>query len=305
MSRIGVDIGGTKIHAVLLDAFGEAVDSVRMPTPRGEAAVLGGVISAVEALSERCSLSDPVDEIGVGIPGAVDLASGRVANAVNLGISELDLGEELRQRFGRPVHVDNDVNAAALGVHHLLMKAGDAPASLAYLNIGTGMAAGIVIDGALWRGFGGAAGEVGHLPLSGASELCPCGQRGCIETVASGSALIRRWGSERPVAALFEEARRGNRDARAIVDDFARGVAAAIQTLALTIAPDRIVIGGGVTAAGEALLTLIRDALETLARGVPFFEALTLQERVSFANFESAAALGAALGGVRHRASRL
>src|SRR6185312_5125928 len=162
---VGLDIGGTKVHAVAVDANGAIVHELRLPTGLGADAVLGTAITAVCELARLAGVTpEEFRSIGVGIPGSVDAEAGRVAHAVNLALEGLDLGPLLAERFGVPVRVENDVNAAALGAWSLLDTAGEAVGarSMAYLNLGTGLAAGVVIDGALWRGSRGTAGEVGH-----------------------------------------------------------------------------------------------------------------------------------------------
>jgi predicted NBD/HSP70 family sugar kinase len=186
--RLGLDIGGTKTDAVAVDDRGEVVDRVRLVTGFGAEAVIATALEGITAIARRAGLApSDFDSIGVGIPGQVDVQTGIVAHAVNLGFDELDVGPQLAALTGAAVKVENDVKAAALGAYHL-MTAATVPAarSMAYLNLGTGLAAGLVIDGALWRGARGAAGEIGHIPVDPAGVRCPCGQRGCLETMASG-----------------------------------------------------------------------------------------------------------------------
>ena len=180
-----MDIGGTKTEAVAIDDAGAVIDTVRVASGFGAEAVVASTVEAVVALAALLGV-EPRDfgAIGVGVPGAVDPASGRVAHAVNLGLNGLALGEELTARLGVRVRLENDVNAAALGAFHLLGHGPDH--SMAYLNLGTGLAAGLVLAGRLWRGSRGTAGEIGHIPVDPAGGLCVCGQRGCLELVASG-----------------------------------------------------------------------------------------------------------------------
>lgn len=184
---VGVDVGGTKVHGVLLD--GDAVlGSVRLPSQRGPEGVVATVVEAVERLCAEAGVAPAALEgVGIGVPGLVDPATGSVAHAVNLGLhDDVVLGPEVERRLGAgPVRVENDLNVAALGAARLLGLHGD----LAYLALGTGVAAGLVLDGRLRRGHTGAAGEVGHLPYVADGPECACGQRGCLELYASGSAL--------------------------------------------------------------------------------------------------------------------
>lgn len=291
--RIGLDIGGTKTDAVLLG--GDEVSArVRIATSWG---ATGVIETALRAIEEVCRLGGveqtDVASIGIGVPGQVS-AGGFVRHAVNLGVDELALAELLGERVGRPVAVENDVKAASLGAATLLGSHG----SLAYLNLGTGVAAGYVVDGRLRRGSRGTAGEIGHIPVDPDGHLCRCGQRGCIETLAGGAYVAEHWGSpsDYPVLAVFDAADLGDDRAVAIRAGLARGVASAVTVLALSIDPDRIVIGGGVTALGERLTDLLRHELARAADGSDFLRSLDLDSRIEILPRSlPAAAVGAAL----------
>ncbi|MCS5721132.1 ROK family protein [Herbiconiux sp. CPCC 203407] len=320
--RLGLDIGGTKTDAVALDDDGAIVDRVRLVTGFGAEAVIRTALDGVERVAAATGL-DPRQfaSIGVGIPGQVDAARGTVTHAVNLGFDELDVGGRLSALLGREVKVENDVKAAALGAYRLLTAGPDAASpgtafsgeafsgepsawssarSLAYLNLGTGLAAGHVIEGALWRGARGAAGEIGHIPFDPAGALCPCGQRGCLETVASGSAIARQWATDDPypVRSLLAAAEGGHAGATRIRDRFVDGVAAAVRMLVLTLDVEIVMIGGGLSNLGPWLLDEVRRVLASWAVESPFLASLGLDERVLLvpAGFP-AAAVGAALVG--------
>jgi predicted NBD/HSP70 family sugar kinase len=305
---VGLDIGGTKTDAVVVDHTGRVVEQLRLPTGFGSAAVLETAVDAVARLAVLLDLETrDFESVGVGIPGAVDVRSGRVSHAVNLGVDELDLGGELRARLGVSVRVENDVNAAAVGAFHLLGQDGadylDSPEahSMAYLNLGTGLAAGLVLGGRLWRGSRGTAGEIGHIPVDPTGPLCPCGQRGCLEMMASGSAVARQWPSSHasPVHALFEAADGGDPLALEVRARLLENVAAAVRVLVLTVDVTTVVIGGGLRSVGQPLLGGVRAILDSWALASPFLASLGLTERVQLvpAGF-SAAAVGAALVGM-------
>jgi len=294
--RIGVDIGGTKTLAVVLGDDGEVIDHWRSPTGFGAAAVVTSAVRAISELAERARIeSAGFASIGIGIPGRVDAGTGHVGHAVNLGVDSLDLGAQLAELVGQAVHIENDVNAAALGVHYLLGR--PSVGSMAYLNLGTGLAAGFVLDGALWRGVRGVAGEIGHIPVDPAGELCPCGQRGCLETLASGSALARLWpeGAGAPASALFDAAERGDERATTVAARLVDNIAAAVRILVLTVDVDAVVIGGGLSSLGDRLLGGVRERLDAGARTSPFLASLDLPHRVLLAPAEPfVAAVGAA-----------
>ena len=202
-SIVGVDVGGTSIRAVRFDGDRPPdltpAASVSLPTPRGAAAIAAAVSSAVLSTIDGTG-GDPV-AVALGMPGRVDVATGTVSSAVNLGIFEpAAIGDLVGGQTGLPVHVENDVNAAALGAHAHLGLGPDA--SLAYINIGTGIAAGFVLGGRLWRGATGSAGEVGHIPMRSHAASCACGQVGCLEAAASGRAVDADPDRRRDVAAV-------------------------------------------------------------------------------------------------------
>ncbi|MFD4960884.1 ROK family protein [Microbacterium sp. NPDC058389] len=302
--KVGLDVGGTKTDAVAVDDAGAIVGRLRMPTGWGPDAVGQTVVDAVRALGTDAGVDlAAIRSVGVGIPGQIEPGTGRVVHAVNLGVESLDLAAVVAPQLGVPVQVENDVKAAALGAHALHTRSGaPAPGSMAYLNLGTGIAAGIVSDGVLWRGARGTAGEVGHISVDPNGPLCRCGQRGCIESFAGGGAVAERWGrrSALPVRDVFDAAEAGDADAQALRTGLARGVAAAIRVLVLTADVDIVVLGGGVTALGDRLMTDVAAELAASAEASPFMRSLRLQERVELLPPGSpAAALGAAIVGAQ------
>src|SRR5262245_32843537 len=186
---IGLDIGGTKTLGVVVDRAGQVRAEVRAPTKPGAQGVTETAARVVEEL--LAATEEPLwGPIGIGVPGLVDTSRGAVKHAVNLGLDGdwLSLADQLGKRVGQRIAVENDVKAATLGAQ-ALSGADD----LVYLSLGTGLAAGLVLDGRLRRGVHGAAGEIGHIPVDPSGPLCQCGQRGCLETMASGSALAVAW----------------------------------------------------------------------------------------------------------------
>jgi predicted NBD/HSP70 family sugar kinase len=302
---VGVDIGGSKVLAVAVDETGEVVATHRLPSNGGAAGVVESALEAVDGLAQQ--LGVPVSSfsvVGVGVPGLVQPLSGEVTHAVNLGVGPdtLSLGARLAEQLGVPVVVENDVNAAALGATQVL---GLGHSDLAFLSIGTGLAAGLVTEGRLRRGARAAAGEIGHIPVDPAGPRCSCGQRGCLETLASGSAIAASWPSAdgvSPGTALFAAAATGDAAAVAVRDAFAGHVASAVRLLVLTCDIEVVVLGGGVTDLGADLLDAVVAALHRQAAGSPFLTALQLPERVAIVPpGSSVAAIGAALVGIAAR----
>jgi predicted NBD/HSP70 family sugar kinase len=266
-STIGVDVGGTSTEAVVINTSGEVLASsqVATHTPGGTA-----VLSSIDAAIDHLSWTLPVSAIGVGMPGQVDNTSGSVRLAVNLGIDDqpFPLAERLSTMQGLPVLVENDVRAAAFGVFDKLQQTGEDPGDLALLSLGTGVSAGVVIDGSIHRGATGMAGEIGHVVVDRSGSLCRCGQTGCLETVVSGPAIATSWssaGQQTPASSLFAVAAGGDQTAARLVDEVTAHLATAIHWLAAAYDVDTIVLGGGLAEAGQALLDAVRYALRTTA----------------------------------------
>ena len=298
--RIGVDIGGTKTEAVAVGDDGSVVESVRLPTGFGAEAVIASTIAAVDGITAATGLDAAgFTTIGVGIPGAVDAATGRVSHAINLGLEQLELGAELTALLGAPVRVENDVNAAALGAFHLFEQ--PAAASMSYLNLGTGLAAGLVLRGELWRGARGGAGEIGHILTDPNGPIDLDGQHGGLEVVASGSGIARQWGrgNGNAVSAVLDAADAGDPDALEIRRRLFDGVAGSVRILVLTVDVDLVVIGGGISTLADRIMGGVNDVLAGWAAQSPFIESLGLAERIRILPAGApVAALGAAyLGG--------
>lgn len=296
MIGYGLDIGGTKTLGVCLDGDGRVVAEVREPTERGPEGLLRTAERSLRRLRDATGEA-PGWPVGIGVPGLVDATAGTVQHAVNLGVDgdPVPLRDRLAERLAGPVSLENDVNVATWGAR-ALTGAGD----LAYLSIGTGLAAGLMLDGRLRRGAFGAAGEIGHVPVDPAGLACQCGQRGCLETIASGSAVAAAWptSDQPPAQALFAAAATGHPRAIVARDRFAAGVAAAVRLLALTVDVEVVVLGGGVSQVGSPLADAVSDALRAQAGESDFLAALDLPSRVRVLDAAvPVAAIGAALLG--------
>lgn len=289
----GVDVGGTKAEAVLLDARGIEVSRARVSTVRGSAGVVESVVAAVAAARAEggpAIVGADIAAVGVGVPGAVDAASGTIARAVNLEVTDLPLAQRVGELLACPVSVDNDVNLAALG----LSRATGAD-SVAFLNLGTGMGSGIVVGGSVVRGIHGAAGEIGHLSFDPSGPRCGCGMTGCLELYASGSGVLRASGGV-PVPEVFARAARRDPTCVAITERFVAALAEAVRVLAQTYDPAVIALGGGVMASHAAFLPRVRAILDGWAAASVFVRSLHITERLVVVDAATAvAATGAAL----------
>ena len=293
---IGIDVGGTKIEAVLLDETGAVANTMRIPARRGADLVVDDVCAiARDVAGDR--LAD-VARVGIGTPGQVDSATGRIANVVNLDVTELELGALVSQRLGVPVHVDNDVNAAAVGAAAVVLG-DDTDGTVVFLNFGTGLAAGILIDGVLQHGSSGAAGEIGHVPVDPNRFPCPCGQAGCLETVCSGASVARLWptdGDVPPMPDLITRARAGEQAAGRVLGTVVHAIVDTLQIAAQSVDPKTIILGGGMAKTGEPLVEVIVDELHAREATCPFLKGLDLASRLRLAPFDlPTAAIGAAL----------
>jgi glucokinase len=276
---VGVDVGATTTR-VLAFADGDVPSAVRRSgTPRAADELLDLLTREIPAVvgSER------VGTVGIGMPGRVDTATGAVSMALNLGIERpLAVGAELGRRLGVPVVLENDVNAAALGAFETMD--GGLPRSLVYLSIGTGFAAGAVLDGRLLRGGRGGAGELGHVPAPGSDLRCACGQRGCIEARVSGGAIATRLhglGIGVGATALWDAADGGHLAARAIRDDVVATIAWAAQLAVMMLDVDVVMLGGGVTALGDRLIDHVRARLRHMEHDSRLLSGIEVSHRLA------------------------
>ena len=263
MSRVavGVDIGGTKITVGVVDGAGEvrARRTVATDVAAGFDAGLARLARAIdETLAEAGVGASALAGVGLGCPGPFDEASGRIENFYTLpGWEGNDIVSPLAARYGTPVRLVNDADAALLG-EAMAGAAGGARVAV-MLTIGTGIGGAALIDGAILRGAAGAHPEIGHLPCDPAGPACYCGHRGCVEALAAGPALARA-GAEFGYAdaeAVFAAAAEGAEPARAIVERGADAVECAVWSVIHGFLPEVLLIGGGI---GERHFPLYRAA---------------------------------------------
>ncbi len=285
MEVLGIDIGGTKLAAGVVDVEGRILTRAEVPTQavEGPERVLGRIVQLAEKVLARSETSHvPVRRIGIGCAGPVDRKAGLILDPPNLpGWTQVPLVEHFEQALGLPVVLENDANAAALG--EFRYGAGKGAQSLVYLTVSTGIGGGIILDGKIWHGLKDTAGEIGHMTLLPDGPLCGCGNRGCLEALASGPSIVRRArellaaGRDSRLRDLGEFtstdiarlAQEGDLVAGEVwqgaVKFLALGVTAAITILA----PERVVIGGGVTRAGDLLFEPLRREVKSRVRLVP------------------------------------
>lgn len=257
---LGIDIGGTKIAAALVRSDGQIAARERVPTPVGHGAdaILHAAIKLGKDLFAAVAPSDQLVAVGVGAAGHIDHQRGRVVYAADTlpGWSGAAVGHAFETAFGMPAVVDNDVNAMALGEHHL--GAGRSFASALYITVGTGVGGALVFDNTLWRGTNWSAGELGHMVLDyDGTRRCSCGTHGHLEAYTAGPAIAAHYhklaGADpsidlRAVAAL---AHHGDVHAQQAIGEGAQMLGTALAGLLSVLDVEAVIIGGGVAEISE------------------------------------------------------
>jgi glucokinase len=269
----GFDIGGTQIKYGLVDRDGRLVHKGRVGSPETMPEVLAVIEEAWTGLKKKSP--GPVRSCGFGIPGFYSLKDRKILQSPNYPIFDgYPILPALRKIIDVPVRVGNDANMAALG--EFRHGAGHGARSLALFTVGTGVGGGIILDGKLWEGAGGFAGEVGHITVNPDGEPCGCGGRGCLETEASASRLVRNYQALAGRTDITDsrdvylQAKSGD---AAALESFRRlgywlGIGIGIVITALN--PDKVLIGGGVVSAGKLLLGPVVEEARRRSHPIPF-----------------------------------
>jgi glucokinase len=277
---VGLDVGGTKILAMRVARDGTILARADAPTPaEDQAATLAAMIEAARSL-----MTPEVLAAGVGAAGMIDVAKGMLRFAPNLAWRDLAIAEHMREALGVPCQLDNDANVAAYG--EFRFGAGRGYRHVLLVSVGTGIGGGIIIDGRLFRGANGFAAEIGHMVVEPDGPPCGCGNRGCWERVASGSAIgrlgreavLREPGSSLAALAggdpetvtgrlVTRAARDGDPVATGIVAQVGRRLGVGIAGLVNVLDPQVVVVGGGAIAAGDLLIGPAREAYAETVEG--------------------------------------
>ncbi len=261
---VGVDLGGTKILTGIADTNGTILGKKRVPTPAGADPdqVLDVIIECATELLRVCLVQEEeIQGIAVATPGPLSFPEGVVRNSPNLSWERVLLKEELIRRTGRPVIVEKDTNMAVLGEYYFGRQRGCG--DLLYMTVSTGIGGGIICAGKVYRGHLGGAGEVGHMVVELGGEACNCGRRGCLEAMASGSAIARRLdrmikkgqgqgilncttpGEHPGPRELGIAFRQGDEEARLLLSQVAQYLGIGIANLVNIFNPRAIILGGG------------------------------------------------------------
>lgn len=276
--RLGIDLGGTNIAVGLTDDNGALLCRHSNPTGvgRGRETILADICRTAVEVCEKYGISTKeVQSIGIGVPGSVNKAECKMVFGTNLGINQVRFEPVFRPAFSCPVYIDNDANCAALG--ECYGGAGVGCDSMIMVTLGTGIGGGLVFGGRIFSGCGDVAGEIGHMIIQVNGEPCNCGKRGCWESYASATGLIRQIKQvmrEHPESLLHQVAEeqggisalnlflardRGDAAAQELFDRYVTYLAVGIGNLVAIVQPDRIVVGGGIAGQGEKLLGPVRE----------------------------------------------
>jgi len=252
----GVDIGGTSVKFGVLDESGNLLSSTQVPS------VVGDPAAMVELVARLVEESDyPISMVGVGAPGAV-LMPEDLVTASNLKWRDVPFRAMLTERLGRPVWVDNDAQAQLAA--EWWSGACKGLSSVVYLAFGTGVGGALLLNGKPWRGHQNTAGELGHIITHADGEPCSCGMKGCYEAYASASALVRMGGGGRTAKEIIDAARAGDEEMAKVFDEYLYEVALGVAGFYMVFRPEAIVLGGGISAAGEIFLEGVKRALRKI-----------------------------------------
>ena len=292
MVYIGVDLGGTGIKAGVVDESGKILAKVSCPTgvERGYGPVICDMAALCKKAVEEAHLTmDDVHSIGIGIPGICDPKTNRVPFCTNLGWHDVPLIEEMHKYIDKPVHVDNDATVAGLAESVAGVSAG--VKNSVFVTLGTGVGGGIILNGKPFIGDHGVASEIGHMIVVAGGELCTCGNRGCWERYASATAIIRegrKFAEAHPdcriakavdgdlsrieARTVIDLAKAGDPDSLKLFNEYVDMLCAGLVNLINLYDPEVIVLGGGVSHAGEFLLNAVRERMPALVfyKGMPY-----------------------------------
>jgi len=280
---IGIDLGGTKISTALVGSDGEIIahDYQQTHAVQGQKAVVERMLDAARWVMAQAGVdSSQVGAAGVGAPGPLDIEAGVVVAPPNLpGWDRVPLKQLIEDGLGVTAFLENDANAAALGEHRF--GAGRGTEHMIYITVSTGVGGGLILNGELYHGANGMAGEVGHIIVEPEGPLCGCGNRGCLEALASGTAIARQarervtrsaptlianlagGDPERITARLVVEAAdQGDREAQEILAEAMNYLGIGMANLVNLFNPQLIIIGGGLTNVGERLFRPVRRAID-------------------------------------------
>lgn len=275
---IGIDLGGTKISTALADENGQVISSTTVATNAvdGENAVLNRIISTVEKVIQEGNIgNEEIKAIGIGSPGPLDSEKGMIICTPNLPFVNFDLVTPLKSKFNTDVYLDNDANVATIGEY--MLGAGKGSKNCVFFTVSTGVGGGAIIDGKIYRGSTSNALEIGHTTVAPFGPRCNCGNIGCLEAVSSGTAIgkrgrdaisskvgtsLRKY-NEITSFEVFTEAKNGDKVAIQIIDEALTYLGIGVANAITIFDPDVVIIGGGVSKAGEIVFDKVKEVVNT------------------------------------------
>jgi len=281
---LGIDIGGTSIKLGLIKETGEIIINWEIPTDNTQSALAFSnyIWNSIKSTQSQEDLDEhKIKAIGIGSAGFVNDDTGMIYESVNIGWKNISLGESLSKLSGIPVYVGNDANVAALG--ELWQGNAKGEDNIITITLGTGVGGGIIVNGKIINGENGVAGEIGHIIVDPQGKTCNCGRRGCLETIASATGIVNeakqimKKKSHSQLVSFFEEngtisskdvfylAAEGDEGAIEVLEKIGDVLGLAIANLGVIINPGMVLIGGGVSKAGEQLLSVVRKSFNKYA----------------------------------------
>ncbi|CAM3005790.1 ROK family glucokinase [Paenibacillus sediminis] len=279
---VGVDLGGTAIKVGICNEEGQLLHTYEGPTEtdKGVDTVINNIEKYVRLIVEQSPFTwDQLAGVGAGVAGFTNVREGIIILAPNIGFRDVPIRKILEERLGKPVKIDNDANVAALG--EAWSGAGKGIDNCVCFTLGTGVGGGIIINGKIYQGFSGMAGELGHISVVPDLEAiqCGCGKMGCLETVSSATGIIRMANDavergdrtslalEENIAAktVFDAAKAGDEVALRIVNRASFYLGKAMAAVAAVLNPERFILGGGVSKAGDILFNEVKEVYAKLA----------------------------------------
>ncbi len=274
---IGIDLGGTKISTALSDFEGNIVSNVVVPTKadEGEIPVLNRIISTIEEVIEKGKVTTgEIESIGIGSPGPLNANTGVIITTPNLPFKDFNVTKPIKEKFDLPVYLDNDANVATIG--EFMFGAGKGKKNIVFFTVSTGVGGGAIVNGNIYRGSTCNALEIGHTTVAPNGPRCNCGNVGCLEAVASGTAIGKK-GQEATMTKVdtslkqydkvtsyevFLEADKGDEVAKDIRDEALNYLGIGVANAVSIFDPEMVIIGGGVTQVGDVLFDRVRQVVK-------------------------------------------
>ncbi|MCF0147094.1 MAG: ROK family protein [Clostridium sp.] len=272
---VGVDLGGTKIYTALVDLDGNIVKEVTVKTEaqKGDSVVLEKIINTIDDVLTGTDINE-VKAIGVGSPGPLDVENGLIVYTPNLPFKNFNIVKPIKEKYKIDTYLDNDANVATLSEY--MFGAGKGSKNMVFVTVSTGIGGGAILNGSLFRGSTSNALEIGHITVMKGGPRCGCGNTGCAEALASGTAIMKRAKEaleskvetslrnyeEVTAQEVFLEAEKGDKVSKDILNDALSYLGITISNIANSFDPDKIIIGGGVSEAGRIVFDKIDYEME-------------------------------------------